>query len=138
MPTQNADTTPKKRASEPHIDNNAQTNKNNAGIPVFLLQEILTFEQAVAYLDAYSEPEADEQCIIIGFLSDVVDVETAVEICTIQTVVRVVKDELKWEKDVLKPRAEAKLVQKDDMGQNREMGKQDFPSGNRGGVIILT
>ena len=103
MPTQNADTTPKKRASEPHIDNNAQTNKNNAGIPVFLLQEILTFEQAVAYLDAYSEPEADEQCIIIGFLSDVVDVETAVEICAMQTVVRVVKDELKWEKDVLKP-----------------------------------
>ena len=53
MPTQNNDTTPKKRASEPHIDNNAQTNKNNAAIPVFLLQEILTFEQAVAYLDAY-------------------------------------------------------------------------------------
>jgi len=62
----------------------------------------LTFEQAVAYLDTYSEPEADEQCIIISFLSDIVDVETAVEICAMQTVVRIVKDEFKREKDGLK------------------------------------
>ena len=103
MQTKNIDTKPGKRGDEPHIDNNAHTNKSNTGIPVFLLQETLTFEQAVAYLDTYSEPEADEQCIIIGFLSDVVDVETAVEICAMQTVVRIVKDELKREKDDLKP-----------------------------------
>ena len=99
MQTKNIDTKPGKRADEPHIDNNAHANKSNTGIPVFLLQETLTFEQAVAYLDTYSEPEADEQCVIIGFLSDVMDVETAVEICAMQTVVRIVKDELKREKD---------------------------------------
>jgi len=90
----------------------------------------LTFEQAVAYLDTYTEPEADEQCIIIGFLSDVVDVETAVEICAMQTVVRIVKDELKREKDDLKLQEKAELVQKDSAGQNREENKQDFQSRN--------
>jgi len=33
MQTQNIDAKPGKRADEPHVDNNAHTNKSNTGIP---------------------------------------------------------------------------------------------------------
>ena len=71
-------------------------------LPIFFIQEILTFEQPIAYLDTYSEPEASKQCMILGFLLDMMRVEAIIEICTMQTVVRIVKDEFKREKDALK------------------------------------
>ena len=36
-------------------------------------------------------------------MSDIVDVKTVVEICAMQTIVQIVKNKLKWDKDALKP-----------------------------------
>jgi len=62
------------------INIGAKSNKNNYAISVFLIRGILTFEQAVALTDVYSEPSLVEESIIIDFLLEEVDVETAVEV----------------------------------------------------------
>ncbi len=66
-----------------------------------MLRKPLSLKQAVALADSYSEPRWSERGVIIGFLNEEVDVETAVSILSAQTIIRVIKDEFGREKDSL-------------------------------------
>jgi len=53
------------------IDIEVESDKNGHVIPVFLLQEALSFEQALAYLDEYREPNHNGEYVIVGFVSEI-------------------------------------------------------------------
>ena len=92
-----------KTKAEPPISILPEENKNDYVVPVFMLQKPLSLEQAVALADSYSEPRIVERGVIIGFLEEEVDVETAVSIFSAQTIIRIMKDELRREKEAPKP-----------------------------------
>ena len=50
--------------------------KNDIAIPDFLLQDLLSVEQVVAYVDQYSEPYNVGSCIVVGFIREKIDAQT--------------------------------------------------------------
>ena len=89
--------------AEPPLKILPRQNKNDYAIPVFLLQKPLSLEQAIALADNYSEPNSVEKGIIIGFLEEEVSPETAVAILSTQTILHIIKDEQRQEREELKP-----------------------------------
>ncbi|MGQ4892783.1 MAG: hypothetical protein ACP6IP_09900 [Candidatus Njordarchaeia archaeon] len=104
-------------SDRPPVYNDADANKNDYDITVFLLQELLDFSQALAYLDVYREPRGVEEGVLIGFIEewdeDVGDdVEKVAEILGVMTVIGIVQDEMRNEMDKLKDEKRRKWSRK--------------------------
>ena len=77
--------------------------KNDTAIPVFLLQDLLSIEQTVAYADQYSEPYNVGSYTVIGFIHEKIDMQTAINMLVAHTITRIVRDEYQNQKDLLWP-----------------------------------
>ena len=82
-----------------------------------MLQELLDFGRALAYLDVYREPRGVEEGVLIGFIEewdeDVGDdVEKVAEILSVMTVIGIAQDEIKKEVDKLKDEKKRKWSKK--------------------------
>ena len=77
--------------------------KNDTAILVFLFQDLLSIEQAVAYADQYSEPYNVGSYIVIGFIREKINMQTAINMLGAHTITRIVKDEYQNQKNLLRP-----------------------------------
>lgn len=89
--------------TEPQSNNMPCAFKNDTAIPVFLFQDLLSVEQAVAYADQYSEPYNVGSYIVIGFIREKIDMQTAINMLVAHTITRIVKDEYQNQKNLLRP-----------------------------------
>ena len=95
-----------KAEDRPPIGNTPETDINVSDMPVFLLQDFLDFDRALPLLDTYRDPNKNDG-LLIAFITDVDEeiydnVEKIVEILSTMTLIDIIKDELKREKDRLK------------------------------------
>ena len=89
--------------TEPQSNNMPCAFKNDTAIPVFLFQDLLSVEQAVTYADQYSEPYNVGSYIVIGFIREKIDMQTAINMLVAHTITRIVKDEYRNQKNLLRP-----------------------------------